>query len=81
MKKLWMLLVSIVLCFVACDMPATGGNPGEGSLCKGVTQNHANKYYFDLTLKCRYRGKCDAKLFFDAGYYMGLSINLCKKMK
>jgi hypothetical protein len=69
MKKLWMLLVSVVLCFVACDMPATGGNPGEGSPCKGVTQNHANKYYFDLTLKCRYRGKCDAKLFFDAGYY------------
>ena len=69
MKRLWLLLVSIVLCFVACDMPATGGNPGEGSLCKGVTQNHANKYYFDLTLKCRYRGKCDAKLFFDAGYY------------
>lgn len=69
MKKLWMLLVSVVLCFVACDMPATGGNPGEGPLCKGVTKNHANKYYFDLTLKCRYRGKCDAKLFFDAGYY------------
>jgi len=69
MKRLWLLLVSIVLCFVACDMPATGGNPGEGSLCKGVTKNHANKYYFDLTLKCRYRGKCDVKLFFDAGYY------------
>ena len=58
MKKLWMLLVSIVLCFVACDMPATGGNPGEGSPCKGVTKNHANKYYFELTLKCQYEEKC-----------------------
>ena len=69
MKKLWMLLVSIVLCFVACDMPATGGNPGEGSPCKGVTKNHANKYYFELTLKCQYEEKCGLKLFFDAGYY------------
>jgi hypothetical protein len=69
MKRLWLLLVSIVLCFVACDMPATGGNPGEGSLCKGVTKNHANKYYFELTLKCQYEEKCGLKLFFDAGYY------------
>ena len=69
MKRLWLLLVSIVLCFVACDMPATGGNPGEGSPCKGVTKNHANKYYFELTLKCQYEEKCGLKLFFDAGYY------------
>lgn len=64
-----MLLVLAVLCFIACDMPGTGGNPSEGSHCQGITQNHANKYYFDLTLKCLYKKKCEVKLYFDAGYY------------
>ena len=54
---------------LSCDGFTTGGNPGEGSWCKGVTKNHANKYYFELTLKCRYEKKCDVKFFFDAGYY------------
>ena len=47
----------------------TGGNPDEGPPCKGVTKNHAKKYYFELTLKCPYKNKCDVKFYFDAGYY------------
>lgn len=71
MKKIWLLIIPILLCLLSCDMsmPGTGGNPDEGSSCKGVTKNHAKKYYFDLTLKCLYEDKCDVKLYFDAGYY------------
>ena len=70
MQKLWMFVLPILFSLLSCDgFTTTGGDPSGGSWCKGVTQNHANKYYFDLTLKCRYRGKCDAKLIFDAGYY------------
>ena len=69
MKKIWLMLISVVLSFVACDMPAIGGNPGEGPQCKGTTKNHAKNYYFDLRLVCPYKNKCEVKLYFDAGYY------------
>ena len=68
MKKVVFLILSI-LCIQSCEMFHTGGNPDEGPPCKGVTKNHAKKYYFELTLKCPYKNKCDVKFYFDAGYY------------
>ena len=69
MYRIIFFALPILWCLFSCDGFTTGGNPGEGSWCKGVTKNHANKYYFELTLKCRYEKKCDVKFFFDAGYY------------
>ena len=62
MKKLWMLLVSIVLCFVACDMPATGGNPGEGE-CSYIMKEHGIMTNF-IRIICPFDSICDVKFSF-----------------
>ena len=65
MKKLWMLLVLAVLCFIACDMPGTGGNPSEGLPCNDkVLRVHAGSLTLEMTANCAYEKKCDAKLGF-----------------
>ena len=62
MKKLWLLLVSIVLCFVACDMPATGGNPGEGE-CSYIMKEHGIMTNF-IRIVCPFDSICDVKFSF-----------------
>jgi hypothetical protein len=62
MKKLWMLLVSVVLCFVACDMPATGGNPGEGE-CSYIMKEHGIMTNF-IRIICPFDSICDVKFSF-----------------
>ena len=69
MRNIWLLFIPFLFSLLSCDGFSTGGNPYEGPRCKGVTKNHANKYYFELTLKCWYEEKCGLKLYFDAGYY------------
>ena len=62
MKRLWLLLVSIVLCFVACDMPATGGNPGEGE-CSYIMKEHGIMTNF-IRIVCPFDSICDVKFSF-----------------
>jgi hypothetical protein len=62
MKKLRMLLVSVVLCFVACDMPATGGNPGEGE-CSYIMKEHGIMTNF-IRIICPFDSICDVKFSF-----------------
>ena len=57
MKKIWMLLVLAVLCFIACDMPGTGGNPDEGR-CDYVLKEHADEMKFDVGFDCPYESSC-----------------------
>ena len=74
MKKLWMLLVLAVLFFIACDMPAIGGNPGEGLPCNDkVLRVHASSLTLEMTANCPYEKECDVKFYF---YVKGLPDSL-----
>ena len=66
MRKIWLMLISVVLNFVACDMPATGGNPGEGSRpCnQKVLKVHADSLILKMTVNCPYEKVCDVKYYF-----------------
>lgn len=64
MRKIWLMLISVVLNFVACDMPATGGNPGEGSPCHGISRKNAYSYMFFFELDCPYGEKCKTRMNF-----------------
>ena len=65
MRKIWLILISVVLCFIACDMPSlNGGMSGEGQCNQKVLRVHASSLTLEMTANCAYEKKCDAKLGF-----------------
>ena len=74
MKKLWMLLVLAVLCFIACDMPSlNGGMSGEGQCNQKVLKTHAGSLALFVTANCPYEKECNVKFYF---YVKGLPDSL-----
>lgn len=52
-------------CLLSCDLPATGGNPGEGRPCnEKVLKVHDAALALDITANCAYEKECDVKLYF-----------------
>ena len=59
--------LGMITCFylLSCDLPATGGNPGEGRPCnEKVLRTHAGSLMLDLDVKCLYKKECSVKLNF-----------------
>ncbi len=59
--------LGMIACFylLSCDLPATGGNPGEGRPCnEKVLRTHADSLMLDLDVKCLYKKECSVKLNF-----------------
>lgn len=65
MCKIWLMLISVVLSLVACDMPGTGGNPYEGLPCnQNIMKVHAGSLALGMTVNCSYKRECNVKLGF-----------------
>ena len=66
MLKRCLLLLPFLLSMLSCDMPATGGNPGEGSRpCnQKVLKVHADSLILKMTVNCPYEKVCDVKYYF-----------------
>lgn len=67
MKKIWLLIIPILLCLLSCDMsmPGTGGNPDEGRKCnERVMKVHAAALALEMTASCAYKKECNVKLGF-----------------
>ena len=65
MRKIWLILISVVLCFIACDMPSlNGGMSGEGQCNQKVLKTHAGSLALFVTANCPYEKECSAKLSF-----------------
>lgn len=63
MKKIWMLLVLAVLCFIACGMPSlNGGMSGEGE-CSYIMKEHGIMTNF-IRIICPFDSICDVKFSF-----------------
>lgn len=74
MCKIWLMLISVVLSLVACDMPGTGGNPYEGLPCnQNIMKVHADSLALKMTVNCPYEKVCDVKYGF---YVAGLPDSL-----
>ena len=59
--------LGMIACFylLSCDLPATGGNPGEGRPCnEKVLKVHDAALALDITANCAYEKECDVKLYF-----------------
>ena len=59
--------LGMITCFylLSCDLPATGGNPGEGRPCnEKVLKVHDAALALDITANCAYEKECDVKLYF-----------------
>ena len=65
MKKIWLLVLPILLCILSCEGFSTGGNPSEGLPCNDkVLRAHAGSLALEMTANCAYKKECDAKLGF-----------------
>ena len=65
MQKLIFGVMSLSFFMLSCDLPATGGNPGEGRPCnEKVLRTHAGSLMLDLDVKCLYKKECSVKLNF-----------------
>ena len=65
MKKLSLLtLILIVFILLSCEGLSTGGNPYEGSRCRGTSRTNAYSYMFFFELDCPFEGKCESFFFF-----------------
>ena len=74
MRKIWLILISVVLCFIACDMPSlNGGMSGEGQCNQKVLKTHAGSLALFVTANCPYEKECDVKFYF---YVKGLPDSL-----
>ena len=74
MCKIWLMLISVVLSLVACDMPGTGGNPYEGLPCnQNIMKVHADSLALKMTVNCPYEKVWDVKYGF---YVAGLPDSL-----
>lgn len=68
--------LGMIACFylLSCDLPATGGNPGEGRPCnEKVLKVHADSLGLEMTAICAYKKECSVKLGF---YVIGLPDSL-----
>ena len=65
MKKLSLLmLILIVFILLSCEGLSMGGNPYEGSRCRGISRTNAYSYMFFFELDCPFEGKCESFFFF-----------------
>ncbi|MBR6449356.1 MAG: hypothetical protein IKS96_05355 [Fibrobacter sp.] len=65
MKKLWMLVLPILLCILSCEgFTTTGSNDPYSNHCYGISKKNAYSYMFFLELDCHYGETCKAKMNF-----------------
>ena len=65
MKKLWMLVLPILLCILSCDgFTTTGSNDPYSNPCHGVSKKNAYSYMFFFELDCHYGEKCKTRMNF-----------------
>ena len=74
MRKIWLILISVVLFFIACSMPSLGGDTSEGRPCnQKVLKTHAGSLALFVTANCPYEKECNVKFYF---YVTGLPDSL-----
>jgi hypothetical protein len=65
MKKLWMLVLPILLCILSCEgFTTTGSNDPYSNHCYGISKKNAYSYMFFFELNCPYGETCKAKMNF-----------------
>ena len=65
MKKLWMLVLPILLCILSCEgFTTTGSNDPYSNHCYGISKKNAYSYMFFFELNCPYGDVCKTKLSF-----------------
>jgi len=58
------MLILIVFILLSCEGLSMGGNPYEGSRCRGTSRTNAYSYMFFFELDCPFEGKCESFFFF-----------------
>ena len=65
MEKNWILLsIPFLFNLLSCEGLSMGGNPYEGSHCRGTSRTNAYSYMFFFELDCPFEGKCESFFFF-----------------
>ena len=65
MEKNWILLsIPFLFNLLSCEGLSMGGNPYEGSRCRGISRTNAYSYMFFFELDCPFEGKCESFFFF-----------------
>ena len=65
MKKLWLLVLPILLCILSCDgFTTTGSNDPYYNPCHGITKKNAYSYMFFFEIDCPYGEECKTRMNF-----------------
>ena len=65
MKKLWLLVLPILLWNLSCDgFPTTGSNNPYRNPCHGISKKNAYSYMFFFEIDCPYGEECKTRMNF-----------------
>ena len=65
MKKLWLLVLPILLCILSCDgFTTTGSNDPYYNPCHGISKKNAYSYMFFFEIDCPYGEECKTRMNF-----------------